>query len=370
MPQKRKKENRGLPARWRFLHGAYYYKVPEGQEGQWDGKKLFRLGKALPEAYSVWAERMAPTSDVKDGIRTIGQLLDRYALEVIPLKALRSQANNRNQLPALRRVFNDYPLVPFEPQLVYQYVTRRSVKSRNPLTGRMTGGTTIAHREIELLSHAYTKAVEWGLISSHPFRQEVRLKGEAPRDRYIEDWEVEEMLSLPSFRRKGSVKMVQSYLRLKLLTGVSQFDLLSLTESDLKEDGIHVQRHKTRKKTGKRTIYEWSDELRDAVQRVKRARPVHISRFLFCNGKGDSYINPQTEEAPGWKSVWQRFVERVLTETKVRERFTEHDFRAKVASDATSLEHARQLLAHADARTTDRIYRRRAEVVKTGSQKS
>ena len=36
---------------------------------------------------------------------------------------------------------------------------------------------------------------------------------------------------------------------------------------------------------------------------------------------------------------------------------------AKVASDAVSLEQARALLAHADSRTTDRIYRRKAERV-------
>jgi hypothetical protein len=39
----------------------------------------------------------------------------------------------------------------------------------------------------------------------------------------------------------------------------------------------------------------------------------------------------------------------VLKETKVTERFTEHDLRAKCAPDGESLEHARALLSHADA---------------------
>lgn len=42
---------------------------------------------------------------------------------------------------------------------------------------------------------------------------------------------------------------------------------------------------------------------------------------------------------------------------------TEHDLRAKVASDAKSLEHAMQLLSHADPRTTQKTYRRKAVVV-------
>jgi len=49
---------------------------------------------------------------------------------------------------------------------------------------------------------------------------------------------------------------------------------------------------------------------------------------------------------------------------KITVRFTEHDLRAKCASDASSLEHARALLSHADPRTTDAIYRRKPEHVK------
>jgi len=63
--------------------------------------------------------------------------------------------------------------------------------------------------------------------------------------------------------------------------------------------------------------------------------------------------------------MWQRFCARVLTETKVEINFTEHDLRAKCASDAETLEHARALLSHADARTTDKIYRRKPEKVAT-----
>jgi integrase len=53
-----------------------------------------------------------------------------------------------------------------------------------------------------------------------------------------------------------------------------------------------------------------------------------------------------------------------MDETKVEEHFTEHDLRAKCASDASTLEHARQLLANADGKITERVYRRKPEVVK------
>jgi integrase len=42
----------------------------------------------------------------------------------------------------------------------------------------------------------------------------------------------------------------------------------------------------------------------------------------------------------------------------------EHDLRGKVGSDAESLERARQLLGHADTKITERVYRRKPEVVR------
>jgi integrase len=213
------------------------------------------------------------------------------------------------------------------------------------------------------LSHAFTKAVEWGYIERHPFKGEVRLKGEKPRDRYVEDWEVIEILALKSPRKKGSVPAIQAYIRLKLMTGMARSDMLRLTVSNIKDDGLHIQRHKTAASTGKRTVYSWTPELRATVELVKAMRPV-ISPFLFCKRNGQGYIDEATGESHGWDSMWQRFMDRVIEETKVENRFTEHDLRAKCASDATSLEHARALLSHADARTTDAIYRRKPEVVK------
>lgn len=360
MPRARKKENQGLPARWRLHHGAYYYAVPPGFEQYWDNKKLFRLGAKLHEAYQVWAARIERPESAK----TIADLLDRYALEVIPTKAAATQLANRQQMQMIRKVFGAMPLLPFPPKLVYQYVDKRSRKKTDPETGRVTGGKVAAHREIELLSHAYTKAVEWGYIDAHPFKNEVRLEGEAARDRYVEDWEIIEALSLDSKRKKGSVLMIQAYLRVKLLTGMSQGDLLRLRlDEHIREDGIHIQRHKTQKSTGKKTIYVWDQELRQAVDLALANRPTQHSPFLFCNRTGEGYVNESTGKAPGWKSMWQRFMARVVEETEVKEAFTEHDLRAKVASDAESLEHARALLSHADSRTTHKIYRRKAEIV-------
>jgi integrase len=358
MPRPRSAHNKHLPRGWRHYHGAYFYSVPKGLEALWDGKKQFRLGATLPEAYKVWAERVG-----RSEAKTVADLLDSYAAEVVPLKAAKSRTENVRHIAKLRTVLGKLRLDEVTPQLVYKYVRARSTKKTNE-KGRLVGGKTAAHREVEVLSHAFTKAVEWGDIARHPFLGQVRLEGEKPRTRYVDDWEVVECLALASRRKKGSVLAIQAYMRVKLLTGMRRGDLLRLRVTDCRDDGVHVQPHKTQNTTGKAVIYEWSDELRAAVDMAKASRPVHIAPWLFCNRDGACYVDDATGEAHGWDSMWGRFMDRVLKESKVVERFTEHDLRAKCASDAETLEHARALLAHADSRTTDRIYRRKAERVK------
>ena len=50
--------------------------------------------------------------------------------------------------------------------------------------------------DLEVISHTYTKAVEWGLIDNNPFIGNIKKNPTKPRDRYIEDWEIEEVLNL------------------------------------------------------------------------------------------------------------------------------------------------------------------------------
>ena len=343
MPRKRLPENRGLPARWKLQHGAYYYLPPRDLRHLWDGKSWFFLGRTLPDAYKVWADRVG----TPERVTTIAALLDRYTLQVVPTKAPKTQSENQRAITRLRAVFGHMALSDLRPRDVYQYADKRAAK-------------TAAHREIEVLSHTFTKAVEWGYLDAHPFKGNVRLEGEKPRTRYVEDWEIIEALGLRSVRKRGSVAAIHAYIRLKLLTGLRRGDLLRLRVADCAADGIRV----TTSKTGRPLVYEWTPELRAAVDAAKAARPVDISPFLFCNDSGECYVNEETGDARGWSSMWQRFMARLLKETAIKERFTEHELRAKVASDAESLERARQLLAHADSRITQRVYRRRPDRIK------
>ena len=189
----------------------------------------------------------------------------------------------------------------------------------------------------------------------------MRLKGAKPRTRYVEDWEIVEALALTPKRKSGSVRMIQAYIRIKMLIGLRRGDLLRLRMSDITGAGIKVKPRKTKNTTGITRTYEWTPELRAAVDMAIAARPLDIAPWLFCTKTGAEYFDEDTGRPDGWNSIWQRFMARLLKETKIKERFTEHDLRAKCASDAETLERAKQLLGHADSKITERVYRRKPE---------
>lgn len=345
MARQRNKENAGTPARWRVMHGAWYYRVPEGCESEWEGKKQFRLGATLNEAYATWSKRLGSTQPVM----TIGQLLERYYREVSSQKAPQTYTGDGHHLKQLLTVFKNVGLTDIKPQDIYKYIDKREAK-------------IAARREKAMLSHAYTKAVEWGYITKHPFKGEVRLKGEKARTRYIENWEIAEIMAMKPLRKKGDpLVVIQAYIELKYLTGLRQGDMLRLREY---RGNIGDYLRITTQKTGKMIDLEVTPSLHTALMACMAVRPVHIAPYLFCNRRGLPYFNEKTGEASGWQSNWQRFMDRLIATTAVSVRFTEHDIRAKAGSDAETKERAQQLLTHDSVATTVRAYRRQVEKVR------
>ena len=62
-------------------------------------------------------------------------------------------------------------------------------------------------------------------------------------------------------------------------------------------------------------------------------------------------------------SIWQQKMKSAVAQGVLKDRFTDHDLRAKSGSE-TDIEHAERLLAHNDRKTTHRQYRRKSEKVK------
>ena len=66
-----------------------------------------------------------------------------------------------------------------------------------------------------------------------------------------------------------AVPWLQYYLKLKLMTGLRQVDLLLLTVRNITPEGLLVTQHKTKDTSGKTTLYEWTPELTKSNQPAK-----------------------------------------------------------------------------------------------------
>jgi integrase len=353
--------------RWRFTRNAYYYQVRDAERPYFDDKQTFRLGSTLAVAHKEYSKRLesmpAEEREQEGTLRTVVQLLDKYLEEVTPTKSKRTQVDEPRYVRNLKKFFGGPPpalIVQMKARHAYQYVNWRI---------KLGGGKRAARLEFALLSHAFTKAIRWGVqgLDVHPFIDKVRFdeadEKTQGRDRYIEDWERDAALSLKSRRKKGSVRMIQAYIRVKELTGLRRTDMLKLKIADLQEEGIKVRPQKTTNTTGHKKLIEWSDELRAAVEEAKKARPVDIAPWLFCNEEGECYLD-EDDVASGFDSIWQRFMTRLLKETDVTERFQERDIRGKTGSDSESDLAAQKLLGHANVNVTRKHYRRKGEKVK------
>ncbi len=322
---RRRKTQQHLPSRMYLRSGSYYFVEP-GTE------RWINLGRDYIKAMGAYARRTADDSPR----RTVDELINRYSREIAPTKAPRTYRDNIRQARYLRAFFGPMRLQDVTQQHIYKYMDERSRKSK-----------VQANRELSLLSHMFRKAIRWGDIHhiENPCVGIERFK-EVPRDRYIEHWEY-----LAFHEHAGT--FIATYMDVKYLTGLRQGDLLRLRLDQLNDDGIHV----TVGKTDKRIVIEWTTALWAAVNAARTLpRPVR-GLFLFCNRKGQPYTGS------GFRSIWQRRMRSALKKGVLQKRFTEHDIRAKSASD-TDRGHAAELMTHLDARTTDRIYRRKPERIR------
>ena len=329
------KAHKGLPRGWRWNDGSYRYRVPKGQEHHWDGKTQFTLGKTLAEAHRVFGGRIA---SVDGAITTIGSLLDRYVYEVTPTKSKRTQKDEVVYIKKLRSLIGKNSVVDFRPQHAYQL--------RDHLKNNVTKGSgeKQANRHMSVLKHVFTKAIEWGAIDSHPMHSgafkmfpEKRSKMRIPTDD-----EVREAIKIAN-------PMLQSYCKLKLITGLRLTDLLALTVHDVKGDYLEVMLSKTEERTEQVLRFDLTDEMRDIIKECRERKP--LSKYLFKTRTGECQLKDDNT-ATGFESQWKRWQQKLPKD----KRFAERSIRNLVGSQ-DELEIASERLGHASTATTKKFYR-------------
>lgn len=324
---RKRQSNRHLPERMYRKSGSYYF---VDTDNHWHN-----LGRDYLKAVAAYAQFRGPDKPIK----TVSDLLDRYLSEVSPLKAETTHKGELRLSKIIRAGLGHIPADQVTKRTIYAYLDARK---QTPIQ---------ANREFALLSHAYKKAIRWGVVDENPCQGVEKFK-EKSRNRYVTDQELE------AFKQSAG-NLIATYLDFKYLTALRKKDILSLKREQIKEDGIHL----TTSKTGKAIIIEWSPALREVVEKAKRLHcqnpnTVRFSQHLFCTRKGTAYT------PDGFSTNWQRQMNKALEKGVLTDRFTEHDIRAKAGSDSESIEAARDLLTHDSTSTTQQSYRRKAAVVK------
>lgn len=320
MAPKRRKTDTHLPPRVYRNHGAFFFVTPEN--------KWIRLGKTEQEMYLALAKLNGQASILDDGM---SGLFKRYAAEVVPSKAPRTQRDNLKELENLDKTFGKADPRKIKPIHIYQYLDARGKTAR-----------TRANREVALLSHVFSYAIRWGVVETNPCR-DVRKFSEKPRNRYVEDWEYAAVYAI-------APAIVQSAMEIASITGMRQGDILMLKRSDMTDTGIRI----TQGKTGTKQIFAWTPALRAAIEQATGIDRSVSSMWIFATTTGRRY------SSSGFQTAWQRVMDLAMESGAIAERFTFHDLRAKAGSEH---QNATDLLGHQNPATTRRVYQRKPKEV-------
>lgn len=334
-----RKRTDGLPARWEFHHGAYYYRPTPDLRYLWDDKTRFKLGTTLPEAYRVFAGRIART----ETNATVAGLLDRYALEVTPTKAKRTQQTEIPLIPELKEILGHIPVALLTPVHVYEMLDAIEPPSKG-------------NRMVAIISHACTYAIRWGLREDHPVKGRVIKHPTPSRTRYVETEELKRCFEI-------APKLIQAYIPVKICLGARKMGILRILNTDITDTELHL----TESKTGEQKIYEMTFPLRVAIENARTLMPKDIAPNLFHTRRGKSYVT-EHDTTSGFDSVWRRWMLKCLEQELIDERFQEHDLRAKTASDSVTVERAMELLGSGET-VVKKHYRRKGKVVKPHESK-
>jgi integrase len=314
-------------------HGQYWYVTSA------PARKWIPLGTDEKEARKQWARLENGEVSVLFNVALIMQaVMDRYARDILPTKAEKTQEEQRRQLKTLAAVFGKMQPDGILPTHVAEYLDRRGKEA-----------PVAANREISLLSHVFTKAMRWGFARSNPCRG-VEKNPQKVRGRIITDAEFAAVIKVAPFS-------VQIAMELAYFTGQRLSDVLKMRWSDIQDGCLMVEQKKTRAKLA----IEIGADLQAVIDKARQGGKIR-SLYLVSN----LHARPYTKD--GFESMFARAREK----SGIKD-FHFHDIRGKVATDMEEMEtHVRDiqsLLGHkTQKQTEDYIKAKRVKKTKSATR--
>lgn len=316
---RRRRHDKHLPQRVYLNHGTYWFRPKAA--------RAVNLGRDLASAIARYGQLIHGQWSG----RTLGDVIDRYRIDVLPLKSPKTRRNEGDQLTKLKAVFGDMYPDTVTAQQLYRYADQRRRPDGQP-------APEAARHELALLGHVYSKAIRWGVATINPVRG-IEKAVAKPKRPPVPIEQVDAVRALANERMRVAIDLA-------VCMGPRRGDLLALRRENLTAEGILF----TQSKTGRVQLIEWSDELRAIVARAKALKPQVPGDYLLRTRSGQPYT------ASGFSAIWQRLMAKHVAAGGQRFRF--HDLRSVSADGAATLEEARDRLGHASSETTQRFYRR------------
>lgn len=307
-----------LPRRMYLYHGAYRFH-PKG------GKPI-PLGQDLGAALAKYASLIGHAWS----LRTLGDVIDRYRVEVLPTKESKQTRDEEGKsLDRLKKAFGHFLPDNLTAPNCYAYMDARRGKDGKPVP-------TAARHEIALLRHVYVLAIRWGTASMNPVHGLMLPKRTEKRRKVQMEW-VEQLRALASPRMRVAIDLA-------IMVGQRRADTLKLKWSDVHPDGIYIKQGKTKAEV----LIEHSSDLDELLDRAKALSPDIPREYIVRKANGKPYT------ADGFSSNWQRLRRKYLKAGG--EPFSFHDLRSVSADGSDTVEEAQKRLGHASPDTTRRFY--------------
>jgi integrase len=246
--------------------------------------------------------------------------LDEYLEWAQVNKAPNTYAMNRFYANHLREAFTGY-LSALTAKQVENYKVKR----------RASVAPATVNRELALLKHLCTKAVEWGYLKANPLRSVKLLKEPPGRLRYLTQPEMEALVETCSPHLRPIVVTA-------LHTGMRKSEILRLKWQDVDFSAKTITVHRT--KNNEPRVIPTNQTLYGELHQLPR--PLH-SEYVFCHQDGEPY----DEVKRSFKSACRKAGIADFRFYDLR-----HTFASHLIVNGINLKTVQYLLGHKDIRMT------------------
>lgn len=323
---------------------TYYYFDTQSKP-----RREIPLGSDYREAVKKWLELSALPD--QPATYDFEELASKYETEVIPLKAVSTQATNRGDMKKLRQFFcnpKPAPIDAIKPKHIFQ------------LLQWSKDTPTTANRLKRLFSHMFNMARAWGWTERENPCQGIEGFSLEKREVYITD------RVYRSVYEQGNIALKDA-MDLAYLTGQRPGDARSLTDRHIQDGHLVIKQNKT--SAPLRFIIE--GELKALLDRIAKRKEGHKthSASLLVSQYGRAMSKQMMRDA--FEVARQAAAEKAEKDgdadlAQEIKAFWFYDLRAKAADDVADERGevaASKQLGHASVQTTKRHYLRRGSKV-------